>query len=186
MIRSFLRRQIDRFSQHYDYDTSYMDDLLSHSLPAFIKFALFQRMGAHREDIPAGPWFAASLRGILAGDCGPCVQLVSRMAMEAGLSQEKVRAILAADLAALDGDTALVLRFTERVLTHDPAADDLRPEVVARWGERGLISLGFAMSSSQVYPILKYALGYGHACSRVQIGQDSVVPQRQLDWEMAT
>ncbi len=53
-------------------------------------------------------------------------------------------------------------------------AEWLRPEVVARWGERGLVTLAFAIASARVYPTVKYALGYGQACRRVAIAGETV------------
>jgi hypothetical protein len=40
---------------------------------------------------------------------------------------------------------------------------------VKRWGERGLISLSFALAASRVFPTVKYALGHGKACTRLTV-----------------
>ena len=40
-----------------------------------------------------------------------------------------------------------------------------------------MISLGYALVSSQVYPTLKYALGYGKACQRVDVEGRSIAPR---------
>ena len=59
----------------------------------------------------------------------------------------------------------------------------------ALWEDCGpcaqLISLGFTISASRVYPTLKYVLGFGRACSRVQIEERSVIPQKLLIGEAA-
>lgn len=80
------------------------------------------------------------------------------------------------DLDALPQETALVIRFTELVLAHDPGADALREEIVAMWGERALVSLAMAISATRIYPTLKYVLGYGKACARITVDQHSVSP----------
>ncbi|MGH6911941.1 MAG: hypothetical protein ACREE0_09900 [Phenylobacterium sp.] len=49
------------------------------------------------------------------------------------------------------------------------ACDPLRDEIVRRWGDRGLVALGMAITTARMYPTLKYALGYGKACSRITV-----------------
>jgi hypothetical protein len=60
-------------------------------------------------------------------------------------------------------------RFAKASLAHDAAADELRDEIVKRWGPRGLISLAFALVCPRVYPTVKYALGHGKACTRLTV-----------------
>jgi len=87
-----------------------------------------------------------------------------------------VVAVVASDLTVLDDEIALVVQFTEWVLARNPAADALREQVRQRWGEAGLVSLAMAISASRVYPSMKYVLGHGHVCSRVQIAQQRIAP----------
>jgi hypothetical protein len=68
---------------------------------------------------------------------------------------------------------ALAARFAQKTLAHAPEADDLREEVVRMWGKRALISLAFAIMSARLFPTLKYALGHGHACTRLTIGGET-------------
>jgi hypothetical protein len=65
-------------------------------------------------------------------------------------------------------------------LQHAPEADDLREEVVRQFGKRGLIALAFAMLSARMYPTLKYALGYGRACTRLVIGGETLPVLRDV------
>jgi hypothetical protein len=99
------------------------------------------------------------------------------MAEAAGVDAAVLRAVLQRDVDALPEDAKLAYTFAEGTLAHDPSADALRARIVAKWGKRALISLAFAMAAAQVYPVLKYALGHGHACVRVQVGgNDMPVP----------
>jgi hypothetical protein len=91
------------------------------------------------------------------------------MAERAGVNPEILRAVLADDAAAMPPDVELVWRFTRATLAHAPAADELRDEIVKRWGRRALISLTFAITAARIYPTIKYALGYGKACVRVVV-----------------
>jgi hypothetical protein len=176
MIKRFLQRRLRHFSDHYNYNTDYLDFILWHSLSAFIKFSLFQLMSAHRKGIPLTPCFAAQIRTTMHEDCGPCTQLVCNMASEAGVDQSVLTAIVQGQVQRLPQEVALVVRYTELTLRHDPQAADLREELRSLWGENGLISLGFAISASRVYPTLKYVLGYGDACGRITIGDQAVIP----------
>ena len=73
------------------------------------------------------------------------------------------------------GETAaLAWRFAKASLARDmEAADPLRDEIVRRWGETGLVAIGLALTTARMYPTLKYALGYGKACSRVTVAGEA-------------
>jgi hypothetical protein len=54
---------------------------------------------------------------------------------------------------------------------------DLRDEVVRRHGLKALASLALGLTASRMVPMLKMALGHGHACARVRIGAQTVAPR---------
>lgn len=174
MFKHLLTRQIEAFEQHYDYDMSYAHRMLRVSRGAFLRFALFSRFAQVREAVPAAPWFAARIAASLFEDCGPCTQLVVRMAEEAGVDAGLLRAIVSGDDAALDDETLLALRFARAVLTRATDCAFLHDEALRRWGERGVVSLALIIANTRVYPTLKRGLGYAHACARVEVGGQSV------------
>ncbi|WDE08845.1 hypothetical protein SG34_033675 [Thalassomonas viridans] len=179
MIRYIFNKTLVAMKNRYDYDVRYMHDILKTDLRAFLKLMAFQTMSTHAGKLPAGVLFAARIRAIIWDDCGPCTQLLVNMALEAKVSPDIVHAIIDRDTDSLPQDIALVVRFTELVLAHSPGADDLREEIVALWGNEGLITIAYCISSYRVYPALKYALGYGKACSRIQVNDLSLAPNRQ-------
>lgn len=174
MIRFLFNRMLQGMRDRYHYDTRYQQALLDTDLKAYLKFMGFQTMAAHGGNLPDGPLYAARLRTLLREDCGPCTQLVVDLAREAGLAPALIQAIIDQDCASLPEEIALVVRFTEQVLDHDPEADTLRGQVLERWGQPGLIALGLTISGYRVYPTLKYSLGYGKACQRLQVEPASV------------
>lgn len=178
MIRYVLNNMLLAMKNRYGYDVRYQQDILQTDLAAFLKFSGFQTMASHHGNLPAGPLYAARIRAIIYDDCGPCSQLVVNMALEAGIQPAIVRAMIEQDLSTLPTEIALVVQFTELVLAHDPQADVLRKKILTLWGAKGLITLGFAISACRVYPTLKYSLGYGKACSRIQLNDLLVVPLR--------
>jgi hypothetical protein len=101
------------------------------------------------------------------------------MAEREGVAPATIKAILAGDERAMTPDAALGFRFAQAVLRHDPAADALREKIVARWGRRALVSLAFGITAARMYPTLKYALGYGRACTRVTVAGDSTAVTRR-------
>ena len=176
MIKLLSRRWLKTFSRRYQYDTSYLEEMLNHSPGAFLKFSSLNVLAAHHSGVPLDVCFTARIRAALWEDCGPCVQLVCNMAEEAGIDTATIAAVIAGDLDELHEELVLTVEFTELVLAHNPDADALRAQVRQRWGEDGLISLALSISTTRVYPNVKYVLGHGQACNRVQLGGRSIAP----------
>jgi alkylhydroperoxidase family enzyme len=176
-IRAFAESQLNAFERTWNYDVSYMRALLARGFGALRPVLGLQRISAYRKGIPLAPWSAAKIVAARAEDCGPCVQLVVTMAERAGVAPATLRAVLAHDDAAMPEDARLAVRFTDAVLSHAPEADELREQIVARWGEDAVISLAYAILSGRAYPTLKYALGYAKSCVRVKVaGEETAVP----------
>jgi hypothetical protein len=180
MITWFLRRWIAKFERTWNYDAGYLRDLLEADPRAMMAFGKVAALSSYQKDVPAAAYCAAGIVGTMAEDCGPCTQLVIDMAQRKGVDPNILRAIVAHDFAAVPFEVALAARFAEASLRHAPEADDLREEVVRRFGKRGLVSLAFAMTASRLYPTLKYALGHGRACTRVTVGGETRPVLRQL------
>jgi hypothetical protein len=173
MIRWFLRRKIAAFERAWNYDSTYMHAVLDADPRALMVFAKVMGVSQYHKDVPRTAYYAAKIVGTMAEDCGPCTQLAIDMAERAGVEAAALRALVARDPSALPDDMALAAAFAEASLRHAPEADALRDEVVRRWGPRGLISLGFALTAARIFPTLKYALGHGRACRRVTVGGES-------------
>jgi hypothetical protein len=170
MLKLFLRRWIDKFERTWNYDAGYLRDVLDADPSALYIFSKVVGMGTYHRDVPLAAFCAAGLVGAMAEDCGPCTQLGIDMAQREGVDPAILRAIVTRDLTAMPFDVALAFRFAEATLAHAPEADDLREEVVRRFGKRGLVSLAFALTAARLYPTLKYALGHGRACTRLMVG----------------
>lgn len=179
MMRWLMRRWIAAFEQTYDYDMGYVRDMLEVSPRAVRIFGRVGALGQYRRDVPMEAYFAANLVAVRWEDCGPCTQLTVTMAERAGVAPAMLRAVLARDERAMTEETRLGFRFAEAVLAHEPEADALREEIVARWGRHALISLGFGMAAARVFPTVKYALGHGKACTRITVAGASVLVLRE-------
>jgi len=170
MLKSFIRRRIAAFERANNYDMSYAREILDTDLAAFLTFSRIARVGQYRKSVPPEAWYAAALVGTLAEDCGPCTQLMVTRAEREGIPAALLAAVLTGDEQAMPDAVLLAVRFARAVLAHDRQADDLRREVVARFGRRAVVALAFAITAARLFPTVKYALGYGHACTRVQVG----------------
>lgn len=176
MLDWLIRRRLAAFEKTYGYDISYARELLAVNRKGFLRFARVQPMADCRDGVPAEAWYAAKLAAVRAEDCGPCTQLSVDMARAAGVADEVLRAVLCNDLAALDADTALAVRYTQAAVARAPELLALRDEVQRRWGERALTSLALSITAVRMFPMLKYALGHGHACVQVQVGRETIQP----------
>ena len=169
MIKWLLRKAIDKFERDWNYDASYMRDMIDASPRAGWLFSRVTALGRFRRDLPVAAWCAAGITAVRREDCGPCTQLAVTMAERAGVSPAVLRAVLANDSDAMPPEVALVWRFTRATLAHDPAADEYRDAIVKRWGRRALLSVAFAITAARIYPTVKYAIGHGKACTRLVV-----------------
>ena len=177
MMRWLARRKLDAFQREFDYDVSYMRDILEVNPKAFFRFYRSFGLAAHRDGTPLEGWYAAKIATGLEEDCGPCTQLVVGMAERAGVRPQTIRAILLGDEQNMPADAVLGYRFAKATLRRDISeCDALRKEVVSRWGRKSLVALALTIAGSRLFPGVKYALGHGHACTRVRVGGAEVSP----------
>jgi hypothetical protein len=170
MLKWLMQRGIRSFERKWDYDASYLHEIVEASPRAAWMFSRAAAIGSYRKDVPLAAWTAAAITAVKHEDCGPCTQLGVQMAERSGVDAKVLRAILAEDVTAMPDDVALAWRFTRAALDHDPIVDEYRSEIVSRWGQRAAISLAFAMVASRTYPTVKYAMGHGQTCQRVVVG----------------
>jgi hypothetical protein len=170
MIRWLIERKLKKFEREFDYDATYAREIMDGGLGAILQFSKAAKLSEYRKGVPLEAWYAAKVATIFADDCGPCTQLVVKMAERAGVKAETLRAVLAGDPAKLGPDEALAYQFARAVHERDlQRSDELRREIVKRWGQRGLVSLALMMTGTRIYPQVKYALGHGHACTLVRV-----------------
>src|SRR5262245_54069557 len=133
MIRWALRKVIGKFERDWNYDASYIRDLINVSPRAVWLFFRATAIGQFRRDAPLDAWFTAGITAVRHEDCGPCTQLAVTMAERAGVSPAVLRAVLTENPDAMPPDDALVWKFTRATLAHDAVADEYRDAIVNRW-----------------------------------------------------
>lgn len=169
MLKALLRRPLAAFEKAWNYDATYMRQMLDADPWAFIRFGFVASLG-HGKSAPPAASAAVRILGTLSGDCGPCTQLGVDMATAQGVSLAVLRGILAGDRLAMGEDAALGYDFARATLDRNLFdADETRAEIARRWGEKAVLDLALALTTARMYPTIKYALGHGHACTKVVV-----------------
>lgn len=173
MIRYFLRRSIQQFENRYRYDASYMRHVLDTSTSAALRLSALPFYSQYRGPAQAkNVWAGAILGSTLEGDCGPCVQLVLDMAVEAGVPEDQL-ALCMQGLAREDSEVGLGFLFAQAAIADRPELEALRVRIEEEYGPDAVVAASFAASAGRMYPVLKRGLGYGQTCSKVEIaGQE--------------
>src|SRR3974377_2298487 len=125
MISWFLRQRIDKFERNWNYDASYIREVLAADPRALMAFSKVQSIASYRKDVPPAAYCAAGIVSVMAEDCGPCTQLTIEMAQREGVDPAVLRAVVARDLTSIPYQVALAVRFAEASLIHAPEADHL-------------------------------------------------------------
>lgn len=174
MLSWFIEKKLSSFERAFDYDLSYARYMLSASPKALIRFQRATQMAQDAGGLPKDVWFAARLVGIISEDCGPCTQLLVKMAEAGGVSEEVIRNVVAGDFERLPEPVSVVARFSLATLQRSTEADALRERVLGLYGKRGLVAIALGITASRLYPTVKFALGFGHTCKRVEVGGRTV------------
>ena len=161
MLRWLLRRTVSAFERQWNYDASYLREMIDISPRAAWRFVNATRLGTYCRDVPIEAWCTVGITAVRSEDCGPCTQLATAMAERRGVAPEILRAVLKEDVSAMPDDGARAGRLTNATLAHDTAADDYRAVILERWGPRAVVSLAFAITTARIYPTVKYAMGHG-------------------------
>ncbi len=179
MLKALLDRfAIRPFERAFSYDASYLRAVLAARPTTFLQLSLATSL-VRRRDAPAEALAAAGIVATLREDCGPCTQIGVDIAVKGGMDRKVLRAILAGDEAGMGETAALAYRFAQASLDRDMAtADPLRDEIVRRWGERGLVAIALTITTTRMYPTLKYALGFGKSCSKVTVAGEAAPFER--------
>jgi hypothetical protein len=180
MLKWLMHRGTAAFERQWNYDASYVHELIDADPRAAWMFQRAAALGKYRKDVPADALAAAAITAVRHEDCGPCTQLGVQMAERSGVDPRVLRAVLTDTPLMMPPDVALAWRFTRATLDHDPAADKYRDEIIKRWGPRAVITLAFAIVTARLYPTVKYAMGHGKACTRIVVDGAPIVFDKML------
>lgn len=169
MLRRLLHQALDREEKKLGESVDYLRHVVEVSPGALLRFAALGPFANCRKVLPADAWFTGQVVAAQREDCGPCLQITVNLARQAGVDRAVLRAALDGDVAALPDELADVHRFTRAVVDRTDDADALRETVRARYGDRGLIELAYAIASSRIPPTVKRVLGFAQSCSLIHV-----------------
>ncbi len=157
-------QMIDDFQSHYKYDADYMRDLLKYSPGGFEKYNAFLPMAQYREKAPTDVYYVANIAAMKIEDCGECLQLNIRFALEKGVSKDIVRGAIR-DGEGLSGDLKKVYDLAAAVASNGEGIEDLSSQIEAKYGKEVMMELALCIASARVFPALRRTLGYAKSCS---------------------
>lgn len=170
MSMTKYRMMIDDFENHYKYDCTYMRELLESSPTGFAKFSNFLPLSSHRENLSVEDYWLAKLSAMQIENCGDCLQLNVRMALEAGVSKSIIQAVLSggSDLPDALND---ICEYAKFIASGDAIPPDhgIIDRMKTRYGRGTLLELGLCVATAKVFPTIKRALGYTKSCTLVEI-----------------
>jgi len=127
------------------------------------KFAQFMPFTLHRHAASAEQVAMARLGGVMAEDCGPCVEIAARGALREGVARETVQAALDGKLAV--GPARQAFDFAQAIALHLPTVDELGEAIEAEFGRAVRTELTVTAATVRVHPAFKRGLGYAQSCA---------------------
>jgi len=159
------RAELLGFGGHFDYDVSYLEQLLDEAPEAYLAFAAAQPLGHRRDGLTQEAHAVACTAVMLHDDCGACAQLNLRMAVEAGVDRGLLQTMLDQP-EQLPAPLFDVFEHARQVVR----GSDPDPERVSRLRQQlGAVAFGelaAAITGARLYPTLKRALGTTTTCRR--------------------
>jgi len=166
-VRDYLN-EINEFESHYQYDSTYMRELLEHSSEGYAKFDNFMPLASHREILDPETYWVAKLAAMQVEDCGDCLQLNVRMALENNVSKQVIESVLNGG-SGLPNNLRDLYEFAIRVTAHDSIEKDLKDRINELFDKNALLELALCIATAKVFPAIKRTLGYAKSCSLVEI-----------------
>ena len=132
------------------------------------RFSFIKVVEGRRKYTPAEAYHAAGMAAAMVEDCGPCVQIHVNLALKDGVAPDVLRSLAVRRLDKVPAPAALAFKYGDAI-AKGVMADEMRDQIRAKWGEKGLIELAFVIATARFHPAVKRGMGYGHTCERVVV-----------------
>lgn len=163
---STSRNMLREFGRHYDYDVSYIEELLDTSPEAFRAFEAAMPMARVKKLAPTEAIFIAKIAAMRAQDCGPCTELNIKMAREAGVTETVIQGALRGG-EGLPPEQRDIHDYARAVALNEEMEPDLLPRLLKRLGKPVLAEIAVNIIAMRLYPALKRAFGHAKSCSLI-------------------
>lgn len=168
MSSSEAMKQIDDFEECYNYDSTYMRELLHTSPEGFAKFNDFLPLSFHREKLSIEDYWTAKITAMQVEDCGECLQLTIRMALEKGVPKQLIKMIIN-NSETLSDNLHDLYCYAKAVASHSQLDTSLMTRIKSRYDKAMLLEFGLCIATAKVFPTIKRALAYTKSCSLMDI-----------------
>ncbi|MCA9015808.1 MAG: carboxymuconolactone decarboxylase family protein [Planctomycetaceae bacterium] len=168
MSEAVYLKEIDEFETHYQYDSTYLRELLAFSPDAYEKFAAFKPLASHQEKLEPESYWIAKLAAMQVEDCGACLQLNVRFALENQVPREIIEAVLQGG-EGLSDELRDLYDFAVQVASSRELDPALEQRIQSRFDRGALLELGIVIASAKVFPTIKRAAGYANSCRLIEI-----------------
>lgn len=165
--RNYLQ-EIDQFESHYQYDGTYMRELLEFTPEGFIKFDHFMPLASHQGTLDPETYWIAKLAAMQVEDCGDCLQLNIRMALENNVSKQVIESVLNGG-NGLASDLRDLYDFATHVADHAVIENELMERINASFNKTARLEIALCIATAKVFPTIKRTLGYTKNCRLVEI-----------------
>lgn len=163
-----IRTQYQQFGQRYDYDASYLVALAEQSIGAFEAFTAAQGMSHYRQALPLEAHFVARITAMQEDDCGPCLNLNLKMALEVGVDRDLLQTLI--DRPEQLPEPLRDVREHTRAAIRNQGDDAERMErICERYGREAFAELAVVITGCRIYPTLKRALGMADYCELARV-----------------
>lgn len=162
-----IRKNIEAYSAKNRYDVSYMLEMLESNPEAYLLFQNVIPLANCRKVTPLDVYTVAKLTAFRQSDCGACLQLSIRLALEAGVSVEIVKAAVLGT-PALPPHLEQIREFVRAVEDDLALADVLREEIRKLYGSAALVELALVITAAHQFPRAKRVMGYFKSCERME------------------
>jgi len=156
--------QIQQFDQHYDYDSSYLLELLADADEAFAAFDSGRSMIGYRSKLPADAYYVAAITVMRIEDCGTCLQLNLKMALEAGMESSILRLCVEAP-DKLPTHLRDIMLHAQAVSLRESPDPEGAARIKERYGNTAFAELALLIATVRIYPLLKRAMLKATSCS---------------------
>ncbi|TQV88324.1 hypothetical protein [Aliikangiella coralliicola] len=159
---------INEFETHYGYDSQYMRDLLKTSPSGYQKFSDMLPLARHNELLDAESYWVSKFAAMKVQDCGECLQLNVKMALESDIDTEIVVAAVK-DPDSLSNDLRDLYDYSTSIAKNEASDNALTDRMKARFSKGQLLEIGLSVSTAALFPTIKRALGITKSCSIIDI-----------------
>lgn len=160
---------LEGFQSHYNYDTSYMKEMLEENTNAFETFQNFLPMASFVEKTPKEVIYVVKLTSMKNEDCGQCLQLNVDMAIEAGVDKEIIKEVVFNNGENLPTELKEVYDFALLVGNNEEIDSSFYDKINTKYSKGIMTEIALAIASAKVFPTVKRVMNDFHSCSVIQI-----------------